>query len=149
MKIENLINAIGVAAQEAHKIMEQNYVSNFFNIYFHEENLEESDGCTYKPKTVDIVLSDSENSDESKVVSAPVAALVRHTNMNLDYIKLNLNINVINENEDKNKIEVTSQNTNDRDGNDNVQSGEIEILFKSQNAPEGVSRIETYLNGSL
>ena len=38
---------------------------------------------------------------DSKVVSAPIAALVQHTNMNLDYVKLNLNINVINESEEE------------------------------------------------
>lgn len=149
MKIENLINAIGVAVQDSHKIIEQNYISNFFNNYFHEEESAGSGKITFKPKTVDIILSESEDSEESKVVSAPVAALVRHTNMNLDYIKLNLNINVINENEDKNKIEVTSQNRGDSSDTENTQSGEIELLFKSQNAPEGVSRIETYLNGNL
>jgi len=149
MKIENLINAIGTAVQESHKAIEQNYISSFFNNYFYEEESQDSAKITFKPKTVDVVLSGFDDSKGSKVVTAPIAALVQHTNMNLDYIKLNLNINVINENEETNKIEVTSQNRVDNNDAENTQSGEIELLFKAQDTPEGISRIETYLSGNL
>lgn len=144
MKVENLVTSIGAAVQDAHRIIEQKYISNFFDHYFIEDKDEITDKYTYKPKTVEILLSDSQ---EQKVISAPIAALAQHTNMNLEYIKLNLNISVINETEDE--IEITSQAAVDKSTGDSTKYGELELMFKCQNAPEGISRIETYLNGIL
>ncbi|MDE6608616.1 MAG: DUF2589 domain-containing protein [Lachnospiraceae bacterium] len=144
MKIENLIISIGEAIQDAHKIMEQKYVSNFFDRYFVGEMDESTNKYTYRPKTVEILF---ENTRDLKVISAPVAALVQHTNMNLDYVKLNLNISVINESKDE--IEITSQASEDESGADRTKYGELELMFKCRNAPEGMARIETYLNGVL
>ena len=74
MKIENLIASIGEAVQDAHKMIEQKYVSNFFDHYFQGKVDEITNKYTYKPKTVEILF---ENSQDSKVVSAPIAALVQ------------------------------------------------------------------------
>ncbi len=144
MKIENLIASIGEAVQDAHKMIEQKYVSNFFDHYFQGKVDEITNKYTYKPKTVEILF---ENSQDSKVVSAPIAALVQHTNMNLDYVKLNLNINVINESEEE--IEITPQDAGGKSDADSRKCGEMELLFKCQDAPEGIARIETCLNSIL
>lgn len=148
MKIEKLIHSVGDAIQESHKAIELKSVSNFFDHFFDEVDNKDSKRVTYKPKTVEIMLTDQDEKDKSKMILAPVAALVNHNHMNLDYVKVNLNINVTDEKE--NKIEVTSLHKNDKDtDSENNNTGSIEILFKRHDSPEGISRIETHLNSIL
>lgn len=147
MKIEKLIHSVGSAIQESYKAIELKSVSNFFDYFFDEVDNKDSKTVTYKPKTVEILLTEQDEKGKSKVILAPVAALVNHNHMNLDYVKVNLNINVTNEKE--NEIEVTSQNKNTDNESENNNTGSIEILFKRHDSPEGISRIETHLNSVM
>lgn len=147
MRIENLINSVGNAVQESYKMIELNSVQNFFNHFFDEVQNDNSNKVTYKPKTVEIMVP---GEDDSKSILAPVAVLVQHNHMNIDYVKVNMNINVTDEKEDR--LEVTAQNAQCNSSNtdeDNSSTGEIEIMFKCKESPEGVSRIETHLNSIL
>lgn len=147
MKIENLINAVGAAVQDAHNMIELNYLGRFFEDYFEREETqhENASKITYKPKTIEISISDSGG---SKTISAPLAALVQHTNMNIDYVKINLDINVTDE--DENGLQVALQAPKEKtEGNNNAQSGQLELMFKNRSTPEGIARIETYLNNIL
>lgn len=146
MRIEELIHSIGGAVQETQKNMEQRYLGHFFSNYFEEEVSNDAGKITYRPKTVEIRLGES---DGDRVISAPIAALVANSNMNVDYVKVNLNINVTDEQE--NVMSVTAQPLDGTDNTDDKRrrSGEIELMFKCRNSPEGVARIETYLNGTL
>lgn len=147
MRIENLIHSVGNAVQESHKMIELNSIENFFNHYFDEVKNENSNTVTYKPKTVEIMVP---GKDDSKSILAPVAALVQHNHMNIDYVKINLNINVTDEKEDK--LEVTAENAQSNNSNtdeDRCNTGEIEIMFKCKDSPEGIARIETHLNSIL
>ena len=148
MKIEDLIHSIGSAIQESHKLIELNCVNHFFENFFDDVKNKNSEKIIYNPKTVEIMLPIQPDKDEAKVLSAPVAALVHHNHMNIDYVKVNLDINVTNEKE--NKIEVTSQQINNNDTNsEKNNTGSVEILFKRHDSPEGISRIETHLNSIL
>lgn len=146
MKIENLINSVGQAIQDSYKTIELNSVSNFFNNYFDEVEDVNSNDVIYKPKTIEIKIP---SSDDSKVILAPIATLVKHNHMNIKYVKVNLNINVTDEKEDE--IEITSQHPKEKnsDTENKDNAGGIEIMFKCQDSPEGVSRIETHLNSIL
>lgn len=146
MRIEDLIHSVGKAVQESHRNLEQHYIGHFFEHYFEEEVSSTPEKATYRPKTVEIRLGDADN---GKVISAPIAALVANTTMNIDYVKVNLNINVTDEHE--NVMEVTAQPPDGADdpSTNKRSSGEIELMFKCRNSPEGVARIETYLNGTL
>lgn len=148
MKMEDLIHSIGMAIHESHKLIELNCVNHFFDKFFEEVKTENSEKIVYNPKTVEIMLPLQSDKDEKKVISAPVAALVHHSHMNIDYVKVNLDINVTNESE--NEIEVTSNHINKNDTNsEKNNTGSVEILFKRHESPEGISRIETHLNSIL
>lgn len=146
MDIRDLIHSIGGAVQETQRNLEQRYLGHFFENYFEEVGSDKLDKVIYRPKTVEIRLGESE---EDRVISAPIAALVANSNMNVDYVKVNLNINVTDE--QANVLSVTAQPLDGTDDNDDERrrSGEIELMFKCRNSPEGVARIETYLDGTI
>ncbi len=142
MEIEHLIKTLSRAVQQSHTIAEVSAMNSFLDRYFDVKNSGESE--TYVPKTIRIELPHDED-EEGKVILAPTAALVKHNNMNIDYVKLNLNIGV--EDETDNGLCVTSQNLGDK--NEQKKDGELEIMFKCTDKPEGIARVETNLNGIL
>lgn len=148
MKIENLIGSLSAAIQQSYKICEMNSLNMFLTQYFEESNSLED---TYAPKTIKIALptaSAEENDIDEKVVLAPVAALVKHNNMNIDYVKLNINVSVSEEKDNQLNVK-TEKNSYDGDSAENDKTGELEIMFKRSDASEGIARVETYLNGML
>lgn len=140
MNIEHLINNIGNAVSNSHKIGELNSMAGFLKDYF--DIVKDEKGETYVPKNIRIELPCG--NDEHKIIVAPMAALVHHNSMNIEYVKLNLNINVKNENTES--IDITSQNT---EGVSGTGTGELEIMFRCSETPEGVARVETQLNNIL
>ena len=150
MKIEHLVETLGNAIQESHRNVELNSVNNFFNNYFEQVESNNFEQDMYKPKLIKIIFpTDDNNQNKEKIIVTPVASLVQHNNMNIDYVKLNLNINVLDEDEDG--LDVSSQNLKDNsNAKENTdKSGEMEIMFKCSGTPEGISRIETHLNSLI
>lgn len=142
MKIEQLITSISTAIQQTHNFGELNSMDSFLKRYFDIKKDNEHE--TYIPKTVNIELP-SDDKDAGKVILTPMAALVHHNSVNIDYVKLNLNINVEDENSDG--IHVTSQYTNSNAIKGNT--GAIEIMFRCSDTPEGIARVETQLNSVI
>lgn len=148
MTIESMIGSIGASVQAAHSMIEKGAVSEFFDAFFEkqEESGElQSKDAVYKPKTLKIVMPSASDTESGKTLTAPVAALVKHNNMNIDYVKINLNIGITDEKGDR--LQVSSQPRKDAKADD--LSGEMEIMFKCKDAPEGISRIETQMNNIL
>lgn len=145
MKIEDLLQTIGIAVQEAHKAIEYNSVGQFFGNYF---NKTEKNGgnITYTPKIVEVEIPDA--GGKSKVLYTPIAALVQHKNLNLDCVKLNLNIDVSEEN--NGGLQVSAQGANSaQDNAESKQAGTLEITLKCSDTAEGIARIETNLHEML
>lgn len=142
MKIEQLITSINNAIQQTHNFGELNSIDNFLSRYF--EIKKDNGDKTYIPKTVNIELP-SDDTSTGKIILTPMATLVHHNSINIDYVKLNLNINV--EEESSDGLQVTSQNTN----NSTIEgkTGALEIVFRCSNTPEGIARVETQLNNII
>ncbi len=147
MTIEDMIGSIGGSVQAAHNMIKLGSVASFFENFFEEQNLDGNSAAetVYKPKTLKISMPSGENGEAEKIFIAPVAALVQHGSMNIDYVKLNLNVSVTDESGDS--LKVSSQPL--KDSNSSDLSGEMEIMFKCGDSPEGVARIETYMNSIL
>ncbi len=144
MEIEELIMSVNKAVQQTYSLGELNAMYGFLNGFF--EMKEGQTDKTYMPKTISIALPSSDP-DKKKLILMPAAALVHHNTMNIDYVKLNLNIKVEEENTDG--LQITSQNIN-ADANANEgKTGELEIMFRCTDTPEGIARIETQLNSVI
>ena len=145
MKIENLLQTIGTAVQESYRAIEQSSVDQFFSGYFDQE-AKNSEAISFKPKMIEVEIPNPySNENAGRVVYTPIATLVQHKNMNIDYIKLNLNIDVIEETDES--LDISTQNNQNNSGNE--KAGVLEITFKCSDTPEGVSRIETQLNSLI
>ena len=146
MKIDHLLQVIGTSVQEAHKAIEYYSVNYFFENYF--DKTEGGEGSVaYTPKLVEIHIPSS-GSGSSKVVYAPVAGLVQHRNLNIDYIKLNLNIDVTEESDGS--LQVSAQGfQSQKDDSNSAHAGMLEISLKCSDTSEGIARIETLLDGMI
>lgn len=147
MKIENLLQTIGVAVQEAHKSIEYNSVNQFFGNYF--DKTEKNGGnITYTPKIVEVEIPSPHSDADAKVLYTPIAALVQHKNLNLDCVKLNLNIDVAEETDGG--LQISAQGANStQDSTESKRVGMLEITLKCSDAAEGIARIETKLHEML
>lgn len=148
MTIEDMIGAIGTSVQTAHKAIQLHSLSEFFDCFFEKKESNETaknGEAVYKPKTLQISFPAGEEEKQAKTVTVPVAALVQHNNMDMDYVKIKLNVNITNESEDN--LQVSSQPV--KDSNVNGVSGEMEIMFKCNDTPEGVARIANRLHSLL
>lgn len=147
MKIENLLQTIGIAVQEAHKAIEYNSVNQFFGNYFDKTEKNGGD-ITYTPKIVEVEIPASGPRGNSKVLYTPIAALVQHKNLNLDCVKLNLNIDVSEETDGG--LQVSAQGANSvQDNTESKRFGTLEITLKCSDTAEGIARIETKLHEML
>lgn len=140
MKIENLLNTVGTAVQEAHKAIDDNYVNSFFENHFIKD-ISRNDSEVYKPKMIEIEIP--KQNGGGRIVYAPTAILVNHRSLNIDTLKFCLNINVSEESE--NSISIQTQGNHNTD----KTAGTLEITFKYSDKPEGIARIETQLNSLL
>ena len=139
MNINELLNNIGTAVQEAHKAIEQNSADFFLERYF-ERNEEDKSVSSYTPKMIQIKIPDP---DGERTICAPMATLVNHGCLNIDSIKLNLNIDMLEQGENDFAISPA------KGGGDEGKVGKLEIVFKYSDTAEGVSRVDTHLNSLL
>ncbi len=147
MTLENMISSIGNSVQTAHNTIKMSSVAEFFEGFF---NMEKTDNnsqneAVYEPRTLKIVLPAGPDGESEKTLVVPIAALVQHSSMNIDYVKINLNVSVTDESDSS--LQVSSQPLKAPNSKD--LSGEMEIMFKCNNSPEGIARIETYMNNIL
>ena len=146
MKLDALLGLIATSVQEAHKAVEIDSVSRFFDSYF-DKSEEAGEGAVYTPKSVTIRLPGPDGSGEKRLY-APVAALVQQKNFNLDCVKLNLDVRVLEES--GGELEVSAQGPAPQEGDGGpARAGTMEITMRCTDAPEGVARIETHLYGML
>lgn len=141
MNMETLLYGIGTSVQNAHQAIEHHATQHFFENYFVPM---EEDDC-FRPKMVKIELPPSKDA-EGKTIYAPLAALIPHTGLNMDCVKIKLNMDILNET--NGCLEVSAANAGS-DTEDNRKSGELEITYKCTDSAEGLSRIETQLNSLL
>jgi hypothetical protein len=138
MKIEDLINSIGISVQEAHNAISEKSVDSFFTQHF--DSLKSgTDSVIYKPKIIEIALSGTTESGSSKVICVPTAVLATHKELSLDEVKINLNIDISDDGEVNTLV----------NGNSTNHASTLEIVFKCTDEAEGLARIETQLNGMI
>ncbi|NJD04184.1 MAG: DUF2589 domain-containing protein [Ruminiclostridium sp.] len=137
MELEAFIKTIGSSIQQARKAIEYNSVCSFFNQYFSSETIEDSNGeKKWVPKIENVSVS---RPDGKKIkMTVPVMALVNHSTMELDQVKIKVKIKVSTD-QNSEKINV------DVEGIENDQGGgaqnELEFTFNRNVASEGISRI--------
>lgn len=138
MKMEQLLQAMGDAVQDAHRLMEFSSMQSYLEQFF-EPAKTDADTVSYQPKSLCIQLPAEMG---GRTIQAPLAALVHHNSLNVDYVKLKLNIHL----DEENEITVAPASPA---GEQDCPSGELEIVFKGSAPPEGIARIETSLNQFL
>lgn len=147
MRIEALLNSLGTAAQEAYGDIEAQNLMQFLENYF-ERSVNGSGDVTYTPKLIQVEIPSIEPGKGDKQLSVPLAALVHHNKLNLENVKIKLNIGVTEEANGGLQVSPQGAPAQDDDAG-SKQSGTIEINFKCADTSEGISRIETHLNGML
>ncbi|MCH5258742.1 MAG: DUF2589 domain-containing protein [Lachnospiraceae bacterium] len=146
MEMKSLLQTIGSAIQEAHRAITDNNTDHFFTNYF-EKRVSANGEESYRPRMIEVELPIANENGTSKVIYAPVAALLNHNSLNLDSVKLNLNLEVLNETEKG--VEVSAQCSSAKSEDSKTNLGTMEIIFKCSDASEGVARIITHLNGMI
>ncbi len=147
MKIENLLETIGFAIQEAYRAIEYNSVNQFFENYF--DRVEKAEGdITYTPKIIEVEIPTANSDKKSKILYTPIAALAQHKNLNLDNVTLNLNIDISEDSEVN--LKSSPKGTHPpQDNSELKQAGTLELTFKRSDTAEGIARIETRLHNLL
>ncbi len=147
MKMESLLQTIGLAVQNAHRAIDYNAVGQFFDTYF-DKRAKDADTVTYTPKMLEIEIPSPELRKAGKMLYAPTAALVQHKSMQLDCVKVQLHIDVAEEADGT--MQVSTQGFHSQeDGSASKNAGTLEITLKCSDAAEGIARIETQLYGLL
>lgn len=133
MNLDELIQAIGVSVHNAEEGIRINALSNYFKYMDETPSNNQENDTVYSPKMKDIVIPTLNGKE--KVIKTPIIALVNHNNMALDKVTIKLNVGLdIN---DKGSINATLEGVNTTEGGTN----EIELIFKCNTQPEGISRI--------
>lgn len=147
MKLENLLQTIGTAVQDAYKAIEDDAAGRFFDNYF-ERSGESGGDITYTPKIIQVEIPSPEPGGKGKKLYAPAAALVQHKNLNLDCVKVSLNIEAAEETDGGLQVSVQGPR-GQKEGESPKNAGILEITLKCSEAAEGIARIETRLYGML
>lgn len=140
MKIDELIKSLGIAVQEAHSAISDKSVEQFFSQHFELAQTGENNEL-YRPKMIGISLLESSQSNASKVIYVPTAALVTHKELALDEVKIDLDINI---SDDDGNVDAMVIGNGSPDN-----AGKLEIVFKCTNEAEGLARVETQLDGMI
>lgn len=143
MNIQELLYRIGISVQHAHAAIEEHTANHFFEHYFEQAQAEQNING-FAPKMIKIMLP-SCNGMEEKNVYAPLAALVPHTSLHMDSVKVKLNLKILDES--NGCFEVSASDTDT--ATEHRPVGELEITYKCTNSPEGMARINTQLNSML
>jgi len=143
MNIEELLQNIGVSVQNAHAAIEAHTAHYFFDHYFEQIPTGENNG-DLTPKMIKIEFPPC-NGMEGKSVYAPLAALVPHTSLHMDNVKVKLNLKVLDESNDNFEVSASDADI----AAENGPAGELEITYKCTSIPEGMARIDTHLNNML
>lgn len=147
MKMERLLQTIGLAVQNAHRAIEYNGVGQFFDTYF-DKREKDADTVTYAPKMLEVEIPSPDPGKAGKLLYAPTAALVQHKSMQLDCVKVQLHIDVTEEADGT--MQVSTQGFHPQeDGGAPQNAGTLEITLKCSDAAEGIARIDTQLYGLL
>ena len=141
MKIEELIQSLGTAIQEAHNAISDKSVSRFFTQHF-ESSQSGTDSIIYRPKMIEIAFPGESDGSSSKVMYVPTAVLSSHKELALDEVKINLDIDISEQEDGEVNALVKGSNNTDH-------TGTLEIVFKCTDEAEGLARIETHLNGMI
>ena len=115
MDTKELISAVGSAMQEAYEQLERRSLEGCLSGCF--EAVERGGETVYVPRTISVGPHGEE------LIRSPLAALMSHGVMNMEYVKVTLPL------PDK-----------------ETGGGELELHFRLRESPEGLARIETELN---
>lgn len=141
MKIDELIKSLGVAVQEAHDVISDKAVQQFFSQHFVLAQNGDNN-VNYRPKLIEITLPGPSESDTSRVLYVPTAVLASHKNLELDEVRINLNIDISEEADGEVNADVKGSSSTEH-------IGSLEIVFKCNDEAEGLARIETRLNSMI
>lgn len=140
IEIGNLMKGISKAIKEAQGHIEDCSTKNFYS-YFEEQKGNEKDSGSLRSKTKIFQIPQSSGGYIERNI--PVVSLVNHHSLQLEEVRLKMQVTSSWDNE-KNKLMVTVEPIrHDLDANErkNEKYAEIELIFKRNDAPEGVQRI--------
>lgn len=140
-----LIDGISLSMKSAQEKIEEHTLQSYRKFFTEEEG---EDGIlTMRPVMVKIPLPDKNGNYVDTDI--PIVALMQHNTLNLEEVRLKMNVRTVSTSDKSDDVDVeVVSNLTSESGEKTNSSGtncEIELLFKSCQNQEGVSRITTKL----
>jgi Protein of unknown function (DUF2589). len=140
IEIGSLMNGISKAIKEAQELIEDQSRESF-NRYFVTENTNKKDSVPLRPKMMKIQIPNVAGEYVEKNV--PIVSLVNHHSLQLEEVRLKMQVTGSWDSE-TNKLMVTIEPIrHDLDANERKYEKyiDVDLIFKKNDAPEGVQRI--------
>lgn len=140
IEIGSLMNGISKAIKEAQELIEDQSRESF-NRYFVTENTNANEPVPLRPKMMKIQIPNAAGEYIEKDV--PIVSLVNHHSLQLEEVRLKMQVTGSWDNETDKLMVTIEPIRHDLDASERKYEKytEIDLIFKRNNAPEGVQRI--------
>ena len=145
--LNNLVGGIGNSIREALHSLDAYNLHSFMQ-HFDSAPGEAGQADTVQPKTIALPMPTPSGKHETRHV--PVVALLNHSSLQLQEIRIKLRVTLSSQEENKPLMaEVAPLKPQAGDEDTQPNTAEIELYFKRGDPPEGVSRVLTEYHKQL
>lgn len=135
--IDDFIKSIGIAIRSAQEEMER-FSLELYRDWFIEQKNPDNGEVTIVPKAIKVAIPKSDGSHENKDI--PIIALLNHYSLSLYETKLKMSV-IPRWDAEQNKFTVSLGPIPKNEDGDSMQDRcDIELIFKKNDNPEGISR---------